>query len=333
MTGMAVLELLEEKFTEFMDTAPTSEHAEAYEKCLVEVITIIEQIKAKELEKLLALGEKFDEHHMNYGVLCDRGWVESPTDYHSHLSDFSLGEKEVDEVFELMDTDHKTRILVDVVKSKDMNEQLVAHRHGFDYITHTKGHDGINEDGNVFEVKNQIYKRPKKEGRLSLNISFDRLSQNNLRKLNEGRPEIILNSLDGHKLLIEMKLDFTDELIEIYKKKLAGVKGKDTSGCTIAFADYKHAIKEVSYLCDDFESYNFSLTLLEYLNDTQGTNFEIKRKSTLCPNIYEVLTLNSKTIKTRFENGDKMAQIARDLTTPNVTIKGPHIKKVLTGTL
>jgi hypothetical protein len=229
--------------------------------------------------------------------LLERGHLGETTLYHKLLSEFSLENLMSDEVFDMMEDEHKTQILVDVVSDKEITEQLVAHRHDFNFITHRKGHDGICEDKGVFEVKNVQYKRPKKDGRFPLSIKFDRLSENTLRKLNEGRPTIIVNSTDKHKLLIEMKVKFTDELIEIYKQKLSGVKGKETSGTSIAFSDFKHAIDDVTYITKDFESYNFSLDLLQFLNDNYNTNYKTQRKSTLCPDIQKLLTKKSDEIK------------------------------------
>jgi hypothetical protein len=327
--NLKYLEELEETFKQYTKETTNKYKIEAYNQCADTITNLITDLKQKELSKLLALGEKFDTDHMNYSVINERGHIESPTEYHEYLSQFSTQEIDARDVFDKMDDGHREQILIDVVKDKGMNEQLVAYRHGFDYITHTKGHDGITTDNKVYEVKNHQYKRPKKDGRFQLGIKFDRLSENNLRKLNEGRPEIILNSTDGHKLLIEMRLDFTDEMIETYKQKLAGVKGKDTSGTNISFSDYKHAIREVTYLADDFEDYNFSLDLLKYLNETQGKTYNTDRKSTLCPNVQDVLRLNTEYIKIQHENGMSMAALGRELTTDKTKISASHIKRVL----
>jgi hypothetical protein len=321
MNGIKALELLMEKMSPGM----------GYKKCMELIQEIISEIKETELSKLLALGEKFDIDHMNYDKLVERGHVKSTTEYHEYLSEFSLENMNSMEVFDKMDVEHKKQILVDVVSDKEITEQLVAHRFDFDYITHTKGHDGIHPENGVYEVKNLKYTKPKNDNRFSMSIKFDRLSENTLRKLDEGRPTIVVNSTDKHKLLIEMNLEFTDEMIEIYKSKLAGVKGKDTSGTSISFSDFQHAIKNVTYISDDFSDYNFSLDLLKYLNDNHGTTYDIQRKSTLCPKIQKILTKETENIKNLFTLGTPMAKIARDISTKSVTISGTHVKKVLTA--
>ena len=323
MTGLVALDTLLNKIDDKMDYVEISSIIES----------MIQDIKDTELAKLLALGEKFDVNHNNYTVLVERGHIASPTHYHMYLSDYSKEVLNPSEVFDKMDSTHKEQILNDVVKDKDINEQLVAYRHEFDYITHSKGHDGIRKDGSVFEVKNHRYTKPKKDARFSLNLKFDRLSENTLRKLEEGRPEIILNSTDGHKLLIEMKVKFTDDLVDTYKQKLAGVKDKSTSGTSIAFSDFKHAITDVSYICKDFNEYMFSLDLLDFLNKNYGYSFDNKRKSTLCPNVQKVLNTKSKYIKEKHSLGTTMAKIARELTTPTTKISGQHIKRVLSNKL
>jgi len=304
---------------------------EAYIECLDAIENLINDIKDTELAKLLALGEKFDVDHMNYSVISQRGHLETPTEYHKYLSQFSTREIDYNTVLNLMDEEHKEKLVIDVTKDKENIEALVAYRHRFDYITHRKGHDGIDPDNNVYEVKNVVYKRPKNDGRFPLSIKFDRLSENTYRKLNEGRPEIILNCTDEHKLLVEMKVQFTDLLVETYKQKLQGVKDKSTSGCSIAFADFKHAITDVTFISSDIEDYKLSLDLLEFINETKGTQFNTDRKSTMCPRVTSVLEDNSEYIKLQHTTGIKMAALARELSTKETKITGQHIKRVLDG--
>jgi hypothetical protein len=330
MTALVALEEVKQDI-ENLSTSKTITVEEAFTKAISIIQHKIDTIKEADLAKLLALGEKFDENHMNYSVISQRGHVGAPTEYHKYLSMFSTQDLMAAEVFHAMDDDHKEQILVDVVKDKGMNEQLVAYRHGFEFITHTKGHDGINSRNEVFEVKNHAYSRPKNDGRFTPCIKFDRLSTNNLRKLDEGRPTIILNSTDGHKLLIEMKLEFTDELVQVYKERLKGVTGKDTSGTSISFVDYKDAIRDVTFISDDFEDYNFSLSLLEFLNDNYNTSFSTKRKSTLNPDVQKVLKKHSSRIKDEHSNGSKLVSIAKGLSSPKLKISPTHVKRVLNG--
>ena len=308
----------------------SSESEENLIKSILNILdTQVEELKSIELAKLLALNEKFDTDHMNLSKLMSKGYVKAPTDYHRILSYFSTGVIHADSAFNMLDKEHKERILSDVVSNKAINEQLVAFRHKFNYIDFSKGHDGIDENGVVYEVKNHMYKKSKDDDRFQLGITFDRLSENNLRKLDEGRPVIILNSTDGHKLLIEMRLKFTDQLIEVYRQKLAGVKDKNTSGTKIGFNDFKHAIEEVTYICSDFESYNFSYSLLEWLNTNIGTNFDTTKKSRVCPNVTAIINDNSELIKDMKNKGNSMAKIARTLATDTAKVTPTHIKKAL----
>lgn len=331
MNTITALDLLTNTITGYSNDTKSKYKKEAYEHCLTAISNLIEQIKDEELAKLLSLGAKFDEDHMNYDVISQRGHTETPTDYHKYLSQFSTQKIDYNTVLNLMDEQHKEKLVIDVTKDKENIEALVAYRHDFEYITHRKGHDGIDEDNNVYEVKNVVYKQPKNDNRFPISIKFDRLSENTYRKLNEGRPEIIVNCTDEHKLIVEMKVKFTDSLVETYKKKLEGVKDKSTSGCSISFVDFKHAITDVTFISKDIENYKLSLDLLDYINETKGTTFNTERKSLLCPIVTGVLEDNSDYIKTQYTSGIKMAAIARELSTKETKITGQHIKRVLDG--
>lgn len=223
----------------------------------------IEQLAQEKLEKAMA---KFDTEHNVYESILSRGHIGFCTDYHKHLSDFTVGKKNAEEVFRDMGTQYKENILTGLTANKEMIEQLVAHRHGFDYITHTQGHDGIDKENNVYEVKNRAYKNNKEK--FALNIVFDRLSPTTLRKLDEGRPTIILNVTDVHKVIIEMRIKFSDRLIKTYKKKMENL-GDKTSGTAIAFVDYKDDIEEITFVCDDIQEYNLQDQVLEYIESFQ----------------------------------------------------------------
>jgi len=142
---------------------------------------------------------------------------------------------------------------------------LVAYRHGFEYITHTKGHDGITSDGLVFEVKNKKY--TKKAKRLEPSIIFDRVSPTTARKLDEGRPTIIFNITDGSKLLVEFKIKFSDKLVNLYKKKAEELKHSKTSGFSIPFTEYKDDIIEINYIDSKINDYHIQKQLLDYLDN------------------------------------------------------------------
>lgn len=246
-------DIVKQTFQECLDIIDTRES---------NVIALVEQLAQEKLELAMA---KFDTQHNVYDAILQRGHIGFCTDYHKHLSDFTIGCKTAEEVFSVMDNTYKESILVGLTANKEMIEQLVAHRHGFDYITHTQGHDGIDRNNNVYEVKNRAYKNSK--DKFAMNIVFDRLSPSTLRKLDEGRPTIILNVTDNHKVIIEMKIAFSDNLIKIYKEKMENL-GAGTSGTAISFADYKDDIIEISFMCQDIFDYNLQDQVLEYIKTT-----------------------------------------------------------------
>lgn len=301
----------------------------AYDDSIKVLNNKIVELEEQEVAKLSKSDEKFDLFHNDFGTLLKRGHIGIPGDYQKYLSHFTTCEMNATDVFNNISEDHKSMILCDLTKDKNMIEQMVAYRHNFNFITHSKGHDGITEDNTVFEVKNHQFK--KSDTTFSPSLKFDRLSPNNLRKLTEGRPTIILNVTDKHKLVLEMKLDFTDELIKTYEEKMNSIKYKDTSGCSITFADYSHAIRELSFICEDIENYNLSQTLIQTLNEKFGTDIKFTRKSTLCPKVQKVLTTQLNVIKDLHSKGNAMAKIARELSKSGVTISATHIKKALKG--
>lgn len=306
--------------------------SESY-KAFTESISVLDNkiIELEELEKskLLKADEKFDSFHNDFETILKRGHIGIPGDYQKYLSHFTTCEMNATEVFNNISEDHKSMILCDLTKDKNMIEQMVAYRHDFKFITHSKGHDGINEDNSVYEVKNHQYK--KSDTTFSPSLKFDRLSPNNLRKLTEGRPTIILNVTDKHKLVLEMKMEFTDELIKTYEEKMNSIKYKDTSGCSIAFNDYSHAITDLTFVCEDIENYNLSQTMIQLFNNKFGTDIKFKRKSTLDPKIQKLLDTQLNVIRDLHSNGTAMAKIARDLSKKDVKLSASHIKKVLKG--
>ena len=327
MDIISVLEGLKTNIRVLIESAPV-DGIVAYNTVIDMIDIQIENIQSDELAKLLSLNEKFDENHNNYQILLERGHIGIPTDYHKYLSAFSIETMTAKEVFSVMDDVHSEQILIDVVSDKNIIEQLVAYRHDYSYITHNKGHDGINLKNEVFEVKNNQYKSVK-GAKFSPSLKFDRLSSNTLRKLDEGRPNIILNVTDKHKLLLEMKLKFTDELVETYKSKLAGVKGKDTSGTSISFTDYQHCITDISYICDNLEDYNMSLNLLEFINARKNTNYSTQRKINVNVPLQTILELNKDKINNLYSLGTPMAKIARECSTSDVKVSATHIKKFI----
>lgn len=223
-----------------------------------------ELIELEEL-KLKKQMDNFDVDHNNYESLFERGAIGIPDESHAEISDFTLGKKTASEVFENLSEQYKYNVLSSMSKDKDMIEQLAAYRHNFHYITKRTGHDGINIENTVFEVKNRKYKEKKE--RFSPMIIFDRVSPANLRKLDEGRPDIIFNITDEHEVLVEMKVEFTDKLVEIYKKSVENLKYSKTSGMQISFSDFKHAIYEISFKNPKIFNYHIQKQFLEYLRE------------------------------------------------------------------
>ena len=251
------------KSTKAPTKAATAAYLDASELLKQEITNITDQIRMDEDFKYEQQMKKFDEDHANYEVIASRGHIETPSDVHAHISSFSKGEKTATEVFDVLSEDYKHTVLSHVAGDKEMIEQLVAFRHGFDYITHTKGHDGIHTSGKVYEVKNKKY--VKKARRLDPVIIFDRVSPATARKLDEGRPTIIFNITDGAKLLVEMKIRFSDKLMELYNTKVEELKHSKTSGFSIPFTDYKDDILGVTYVDNDIEKYHIQKQLLDYL--------------------------------------------------------------------
>lgn len=317
------------QITTLLEITTSFEQKEAYNNSINILNASILQVEEDERLRFLKADEKFDTCHNSFEELLKRGHIGIPTDYHKYLSMFTTNEMNANDVFNKISDDHKENILSDLTKDKNMIEQMVAFRHNFKFITHSKGHDGITEDNSVFEVKNHQYK--KNDTTFTPNLKFDRLSPNNLRKLKEGRPTIVMNVTDKHKLVLEMRLEFTDALIKTYEEKMTAIKYKDASGCSISFADYSHAINEVSFVSPDIEQYNLSFNLIKLLNDKFGTNIKFTRKSSMCPKVLNILETKCETIKKLHTKGEPMTRIAKALSTKKVIITPAHIKKVLKG--
>jgi hypothetical protein len=261
------LENLIGEFLEKAENSRTKAATAAYTDAAETVKNQIEQIKrdiqAEMDKKYEDQMKKFDEDHSNYDVILQRGHIGIPDDSHKVLSDFTLGKIDALEAIDTLPDHHKEMIISTLAADKEMNEQLAAHRHGFHYIKHTQGHDGITTDGKVYEVKNRKYK--KKKDRMETCIIFDRVSPSTERKLKEGRPEIIFNVTDAHKVLVEMRVKFSDKLLNIYSKKVEDLKYSKTSGFSISFKDFKDDILEITHKSDDLSDYHIQKNFLDYV--------------------------------------------------------------------
>lgn len=228
-----------------------------------EINRIKNEIIATEAKKVASQMAKFDLDHMNYDAIFKRGHIGIPDDSHKELSAFSLGEKNATDVFNNLSEDFKYGVLSTLTANKEMNEQLTAYRHNFHFITHTKGHDGITPKNKVFEVKNRKYSAKKE--RMAAVIKFDRVSPATARKLREGKPEIIFNITDTHKVLVEMKIAFSDSMLELYDKKVEELKYSKTSGFDIAFKDFKDHIIAITHVDKDLYDYHIQKNFLDFV--------------------------------------------------------------------
>lgn len=264
-----VVEILLTKST----NAKTKAASLAYVDSANTITGLIESIKTSIAEqddiKFAEQMRKFDIHHSNYAEILKRGHIGIPDDSHAHISEFTLGRKTATEVFADLSDSYKHNVLSHLAGDKEMNEQLTAYRHGFHFITHTKGHDGISPSGKVYEVKNKKYK--KKDKRAALDIVFDRLSPATYRKLKEGKPEIIFNITDGHEVIVEMRIKMSNKLLKIYSDKVNALKTSKTSGFAIPFKDYQEDILEVTFIHEDIENYHIQQQVLTYLRELQAT--------------------------------------------------------------
>ena len=243
---------------------------------------MIIKIETETHDKLIKSLNKFDENHNNYSEIYRRGHITETTHFEEVMSAYSMGLLDVNDTFRNFSSDEKTQVIDSYCTDKNNIEIMSCLRHGYEHICHTTGHDGIRPSGEVCEVKNHQYNAS--GGRFNLQIKFDRVSPGNNRKLDEGRPTIILNSTDNGKLLLEMKLKFTDELSELYKSKMNEGKTKSSTGITISFSDFEHAIEEVTFIHPNLDSFNFGINVLTYLNENYGTSYSTERKRYISEN-------------------------------------------------
>jgi len=258
-----LIETFQEKANNSRTKAAKAAYLDASDTIKDEIQRIKDSIQAEEDFKLEQQMKKFDTDHNNYDVILKRGHIGIPNDSHRVLSDFTLGKISAIEAINQLPDSHKETIISTLAADKEMNEQLTAYRHGFHYITHTKGHDGITTDGKVYEVKNRKYS--KKKDRMSAVIKFDRVSPATERKLKEGRPEIIFNITDKHTVLAEMTVKFSDKILNLYSKKVEELKHSKTSGFDISFRDFKDDILEITHVVPNLSDYHIQKNFIDYV--------------------------------------------------------------------
>ena len=273
------LETLAETLYEKANTSNTKAGKLAYEDAALLLLNQIQRIKdeieRKEELTLVKQMEKFDVNHSDYKTIFERGHVGIPNETHDELSLFTLDIKTASDVFDNLSEDFKYDVLSNLTSNKEMIEQLAATRHNFHYITHRTGHDGITPENKVYEVKNKAY--TESEGRMNPAIIFDRVSPANLRKLDEGRPEIIFNVTDKHKVLVEMRIEFSDHLIELYRKQVERLKYSKTSGMSISFSDYKDSIIDITFVHPHLFDYHIHKSFLKFVKEWQSKDTIINK--------------------------------------------------------
>jgi hypothetical protein len=204
---------------------------------------LVAEIEAKRIKD----EKSFDEHHNNFEVLKERGHIAYTTDYHFYLSEYSKGVVDSDYVFENLTSDDKSKILSSLFNN-DFNEQMTALRYKYCYITAKHGHDGVDVDNNVYEAKST---NVTKYSKVAPKIGFAGPSKNVLRKLTEGRPLFILNVMESHKLICELLVECTDELLAKFQQQLESGRNQ----VEINYKDYAPHIKEIAFIRDGFEEY------------------------------------------------------------------------------
>lgn len=235
------------------------------------VLVMIEAEQASitaEIEKKTQKDLKsFDELHNSYQAILAAGHIGIPTDFHKFCSELSIGKISINLFFDYLSDDLKV-VIVDGLFTSDFNEQMVAYRFDFHYITKKHGHDGIDATNKVYEAKNKTY-NPKSKTPIGPDIQFAGVSHNVHRKLKEGRPLIIVNITDGYKLLFECTIETSDVMLRRYKM----TADNKTAGITYKFREYMSFIKDVTYIRDDFESYeNLDKNFLKDLKEVQMNN-------------------------------------------------------------
>lgn len=221
-----------------------------YQSVLVMIQAQQEELDTEKEKKRLRDEKTFDELHNSYQAILKDGHIGVPNEFHQFCSDLSTDKISITLFFDYLSDDLKVMI-VDGLFTSDFNEQMVAHRYDFHYITKKHGHDGIDEDDNVYEAKNKAYSSTSKSA-IGPDIQFSGVSHNIHKKLTEGRPLIIANITDGHKLLFECLIDTSDALLRRYKM----TADNKTAGVTYRFSEYKDYIKDITFVREDFEAYD-----------------------------------------------------------------------------
>ena len=268
VTPQSILDNLVSQISEAMNQfEDTSTEYITYQNVLVMIEAEQQSIDAAIETKRKKDLKSFDELHNSYQAILAGGHIGVPTDFHKFCSELSIGNISINLFFEYLSDDLKVMI-VDGLFTSEFNEQIVAYRFNYHYITKKHGHDGIDKADNVYEAKNKTYSAVSKTP-IGPDIQFSGVSHNVHRKLKEGRPLIIANITDGHKLLFECTIETSDAMLRRYKM----TANNKTAGITYKFREYKSFIKDITFIRDDFESYdNLDKNFLQDLKELQSKN-------------------------------------------------------------
>lgn len=238
-----------------------------FQQVLVMIQAQQELIDAEKLKKELKDQKAFDTLHNDYKAILAAGHIGIPNTFHQFCSELSTGQLSLDIFFDSLSEESKTMI-VDGLFTSDFNEQMVAYRYDFHYITKKHGHDGIDTSNKVYEAKNKTY-NPNSKTPIGPDIQFAGVSHNIHRKLSEGRPMIIANITDGHKLIFECLIETSDALLRRYKM----TADNKTAGATYRFSEYKDYILDITFIREDLEDYdNLDKKFLRELKDLTTKN-------------------------------------------------------------
>ena len=268
LTPQLVLDYLVDQINDSMiDLADNSIEYITFQKVLVMIQAQQELIDAEKLKKELKDQKAFDTLHNDYKAILAAGYIGIPTTFHQFCSELSTGKLSIDVFFDSLSEESKTMI-VDGLFTSDFNEQMVAYRYDFHYITKKHGHDGIDPSNKVYEAKNKTY-NPNSKTPIGPDIQFAGVSHNVHRKLSEGRPMIIANITDGHKLIFECLIETSDALLRRYKM----TADNKTAGITYRFSEYKDYIIDITFISEDLEEYkNLDKKFLRELQDLTTKN-------------------------------------------------------------
>lgn len=228
----------------------TSAEYITYQKVLVMIQAEQELVDAELEKKRLKDLNAFDELHNSYQAILASGHIGIPNNFHKFCSELSMGNISLTMFFEYLSDDLKTMIVQGLFTS-DFNEQIVAHRYNFHYITKKHGHDGIDINDKVYEAKNRTYSAISKKA-IAPEVQFGGVSFNIHRKLKEGRPLIIANITDGYDLLFECLIEMSDPMLRRYKM----TADNKTAGIIYLFTEFKEYIKDITFVRDNLESYD-----------------------------------------------------------------------------